>query len=813
MQNMLILGLVEKLQQGVYLFDITIYRFIGTVYDFLMGLAQMQIFDSAEINEFARRLYALIAIIMLFRATFILLNIVINPEKAFHEKEGTATSIAGKIVTTLVLILIVPYIFSFAYDLQSAVLRENIIGRIISGKGGYEKPIVNLGYKCTFIKFRELRKDGVRYTLPDKVTYDLSIPADQNYLSYYNESGDEVKVKFKRVKNRTIENNVYNCREYALIDIYTPLFGSTKGEIWFSDEKDRGGVRREANYQRVEGSVELGSGSYELTTGRIYATQLFGEFISFNEPETQSDFDEAISVGNIDLMQKNGLKAIDDKELDHYYIGLSTAAGILLLLLLLSSCFDIAVRAIKLGFLELTAPAAIATYMQGGKDPSTTFKNWVRVCITTYADIFIRVLVLSFFSFGMDKILEEGFMDKILYNSDGEALFSANLMSNDWIVKFLIVFALLMFVKTAPQLVGDIIGVNFSGSGNMFELNPLKKLQEAPGIGVGIGLGAGAVGGLVGGAATAKGGFLNRTWGGLRGTFTGGFKGAQKVPLGGFGARDRVPFNQTLTPVTAGKTGFKRAEAGNLVSSAKGERRQARKVQDKATSAYDTASNARTTAETGMIEARSKRDTYRSMNEQLEPQHDSLFKKYNEADQRYITASSNVSQLNNQLQDVRDRKQVINQNLGSLIDQRTQTIEEFKQARSNPNFASDNRDYIQEIDQLTAYIDSEAEKINKLSVEERELMSDLAIAEKEVEDAKVDREEVLPDLVDISHEMAINEDEALEAEKSATRYEQSMQQVEKEMERQQQVLEQARKKEEETEAEIKAFKGQRKKIE
>ena len=26
-----------------------------------------------------------------------------------------------------------------------------------------------------------------------------------------------------------------------------------------------------------------------------------------------------------------------------------------------------------------------------------------------------------------------------------------------------------------------------------------------------------------------------------------------------------------------------------------------------------------------------KRDTYRSMNEQLEPQHDSLFKKYNEA--------------------------------------------------------------------------------------------------------------------------------------------------------------------------------------
>ena len=60
----------------------------------------------------------------------------------------------------------------------------------------------------------------------------------------------------------------------------------------------------------------------------------------------------------------------------NYFI--STAFGIVVFLLLLNFCFDIAVRTIKLGFLEIMAPIPIISYIDPKSGKDGQFKKWLK---------------------------------------------------------------------------------------------------------------------------------------------------------------------------------------------------------------------------------------------------------------------------------------------------------------------------------------------------------------------------------------------------------------------------------------------------
>lgn len=790
-----------KIKQFIFSIDIIIYEFIGNIYDFLLDLAQIRLFGSGEIKEFATNIYVLLGIIMLFKITVILMGIIVSPTRAFHEKEGYAAPMASKIVITLVILIAAPSLFDFAYEIQNAVLREGVITKLFSGISRLsfvnDEEEVADAFDCSYLKFsadptpQEIQEGDIWFVTSQ--TFTLSESTKHiNKINYRLGTKKGFKTYSKEIKKIILPDDYryseLKCPAYAyvshgrLVDTY--LGDYSKWVDWHPlvaiINQEQFYVLLTDNYYR-EADPDIAFSFYKRSllkprviyksSGKLLSMSILRNFLVVSDNDT--DFNKKVIDLDFVGLESYVNNKFEKKATDiRYYLLISTITGLAVMALLLSSCFDIALRTVKLGFLQLTAPLPIITYMEKRKGSHTPFDRWLGVYLKTYFDIFIRVAALSFISYVLGLLLQGNLLNDAIKTADGGTIYNEQLVTESlWLLKLFIIFGLLLFAKQAPGMIASIFGVDMSDAGNMFEFNPFKKAQEVPGVGTSMALAGGAVGGFAGGMATGKG-FGGKVLGAVRGTFTGGIKGAQKVPLGGFQQGAKIPIGQTFTPFTALGTGVRRAEAGNRVTNAKSERRQARPVQRSATSAYDTASNARTTAETGMIEGGANRDALRSINQQLEPQHDSLFKKYNEADQRYITSSSNVSQLNNQLQDVRDRKQVINQDLGSLLDKRTQTIEEFNQARSNPNLMSDNRDYIQEIDQLTANIDSEAEKINNLNIEERDLMSKLSIAEKEAEDAKDDREEVLPDLVDISHEMANNEEEARDSEKTSGYYEQ-----------------------------------------
>lgn len=196
-----------------------------------------------------------------------------------------------------------------------------------------------------------------------------------------------------------------------------------------------------------------------------------------------------------------------DKEfvMEYKYI-FSTIVGVVIVLLLISFCMDVALRSIKLAFLQLIAPIPILSYVDPKSGKDGMFKKWYQLCFKTYLSLFIRLLALYFAIYIISRI--ESMTDIV----DGTT------QTNLFVIIFIIIGAL-MFAKQFPKILEG-LGIKLDGDGK-FTLNPFKKFENealggknitgaargalvgaASGRGLGIG---GALGGAFRGAKSGKG--------------------------------------------------------------------------------------------------------------------------------------------------------------------------------------------------------------------------------------------------------------------------------------------------------------------
>lgn len=202
-----------------------------------------------------------------------------------------------------------------------------------------------------------------------------------------------------------------------------------------------------------------------------------GDFFTADDPERRFDaFGEVVNTKND-----------DNQYIFNYMPVISTIAGGFIVVMLLSFCFDVAVRIIKLGFLEIIAPIPIISYM----DPKQSSKDgmlgkWGKECLSTYLSLFIRIAVIYFAFFVIDLVANEllaGPNDQVYLNGQApEGLMAV-------FVQVMVILGVLLFAKEVPKLLETLIP-GMSGSGN-FNINPIKKIQDSP-------LAAGAIGGAIG---------------------------------------------------------------------------------------------------------------------------------------------------------------------------------------------------------------------------------------------------------------------------------------------------------------------------
>lgn len=384
------------MRQFFFNIDKIVFNFISTIYDFLITIARTSVLSQADIMDMADRIYKLLAIFMIFKVTFSLIMYVVNPDD-FSDKNKGVGKLGTNIVISLALLILTPYIFSYAYQLQTIILEDNSLSALIFGdaqENSTESPFESAGDSMAYI------------TMAPFFTPNVAI------------------------------DELYECAQLTTKD--------SNGKVVFNEACS--GLN--SNYESTNDTDSM----YALVNDR------------FTE-QTLKNYVAGVSVGNLGLMFRQDMAVATDEDNTEYIIDykylFSTVLGIVIVLLLVTFCMDVALRSIKLAFLQLVAPIPIISFVDPKSGKDGMFKKWAEMCVKTYISLFIRLLAIYFAAYIISRI------DKMVDIIDGS--YVSNLL-----VKIFIIIGALMFAKQLPKILEG-LGIKLDGG---FTLNPLKKMEN-----------------------------------------------------------------------------------------------------------------------------------------------------------------------------------------------------------------------------------------------------------------------------------------------------------------------------------------------
>lgn len=372
--------------------DRIVFGFIGTMYTLLMNIANATIFDANSIAEIGNKIYSLLGIFMLFKVSFSILTYIANPDD-FMDKGKGFQSFVVNVFSTLVILVLTPWMFSQAMEIQGIILSDNIISKLFST------------------------------------------------TTYNGYSSDNA--------GNSIAYDTISAFYHVDYELFSDCVGITHGS-----------AKDEASCQS-----SIGSNNYSKLVETLRLADAFGNVKYYF---------------NSDLL--NAKNSNGDFVMSYSFI-ISTAVGVAILWMFVLFTIDIAVRTVKLGFLQIIAPIPIISRIDPRKG-GEIFKKWMKEVTSTYLDLFVRLSSISL---------------AVLIISSFEINTNVDNLVSSLFVKVFVILGSLMFAKELPKFISNMFGINAGGN---FTLNPKKKMSEVPLVGKPM---AGAMGaGLkLGGAALA----------------------------------------------------------------------------------------------------------------------------------------------------------------------------------------------------------------------------------------------------------------------------------------------------------------------
>lgn len=296
----------------------------------------------------------------------------------------------------------------------------------------------------------------------------------------------------------TIFNFAYSVQQSVIDNNVIPrlFFSSTSADL------------EQSEYSFNEFGVNLFEGSFYVKDVNDTAlTQVYGiarqDAIRYNDVKQFSTLMTYVKQGKI-----------------QYNFIVSGIIGLALLIILISYCTDIAVRSVKLAFLQIIAPFPSLLLMVPGQEKA--FKKWLSETLKAFFEVFAKIALLVFGIFLIQKL-------QVFFEANKATLFKN--FSVDVIVftRLFLIMGVIIFLRKAPKLLEEIFGFKANNP-----LNLKSRLDDA-----GITAVVGATGGAIAGAyssvkgAKARGG--NQGWAAVSGVFHGarlggesGWKGSLK---------------------------------------------------------------------------------------------------------------------------------------------------------------------------------------------------------------------------------------------------------------------------------------------
>lgn len=372
------------------LFDRVVYGLMAILYDIFFNVADATIFSSGTVKNFYSRMQLIIGVFMIFKLSISVMQAVMDPDKLTNKDTGM-----GKIITRIVTML----------AMFTAIMPLNI-------------PYAEEG----------------------------------SYNAYLNENGLLFGTLYS-LQSRVIKGNVVG----KLILGTTNTTSTTKDNL-DDDEASQGDtlatfilktfVRLNLKKSAVDEGAFDDDGN--LISSNLMCSSGYGDEVKtyINKNSTPGDILDGVT---------KWCHASDDgwASQNHYsYVYtpiISTICGIIVDIVLIGFCVDIAVRALKLAVLRLIAPIPIISYIDPKSSKDGSFAAWTKSLMSTYIDVFLRLAIIFFVLFIIQDIIQNGLDIPI-----GKGVIGA-------FSTIFIIIGLFYFAKMAPKFIKDALGLK----GNM----------------------------------------------------------------------------------------------------------------------------------------------------------------------------------------------------------------------------------------------------------------------------------------------------------------------------------------------------------
>ena len=146
--------------------DIIIAFFIEKIYGLIMDLAGITLKDDLFANM-TNNVYMLIGLFMLFKLALSVISFVVNPDNLFS-KDSSFSKLLQKIVVTLVMLTMFPTVFSVMKNIQTIILKDNVIARLFFDMQVTSSDLKSTGKEVAyyvFSSFMDYNRGGVFKTV------------------------------------------------------------------------------------------------------------------------------------------------------------------------------------------------------------------------------------------------------------------------------------------------------------------------------------------------------------------------------------------------------------------------------------------------------------------------------------------------------------------------------------------------------------------------------------------------------------------------------------------------------------------------
>lgn len=175
-----------------------------------------------------------------------------------------------------------------------------------------------------------------------------------------------------------------------------------------------------------------------------------------------------------------GKKVSDGRYAIHFDAWFAMGVGLFLCYILVLYVVDVGVRVAQLTYLQIIAPIPIIAYLSPKKEGKEgMFQKWVKQCVITFLDLFIRLFIICFMLLVISNINISSIGESINANVDET--------TKTW-VYIALILGLLLFAQKAPKLIQELFPNMGAAMGN-FGLKPGDRMPALAAKAAAMGLG------------------------------------------------------------------------------------------------------------------------------------------------------------------------------------------------------------------------------------------------------------------------------------------------------------------------------------